>query len=42
VISKNDIVAGVGGEQILLGDPSSNPIELFQPPLPEARLETSK
>jgi catechol 2,3-dioxygenase-like lactoylglutathione lyase family enzyme len=28
---RNDIVSGPGGQQILLEDPSSNPIELFQP-----------
>jgi catechol 2,3-dioxygenase-like lactoylglutathione lyase family enzyme len=28
---RNDIVSGPGGEQILLEDPSANPIELFQP-----------
>jgi hypothetical protein len=28
----------VGGKQILLEDPSGNPIELFEPTLPEARL----
>jgi catechol 2,3-dioxygenase-like lactoylglutathione lyase family enzyme len=28
---RNDIVAGPGGSQILLDDPSGNPIELFQP-----------
>jgi catechol 2,3-dioxygenase-like lactoylglutathione lyase family enzyme len=28
---RNDIVTGVGGAQILLDDPSDNPIELFQP-----------
>jgi catechol 2,3-dioxygenase-like lactoylglutathione lyase family enzyme len=28
---RNDIVAGPGGKQILLEDPSGNPIELFQP-----------
>ena len=28
---RNDIVTGVGGAQILLDDPSGNPIELFQP-----------
>jgi catechol 2,3-dioxygenase-like lactoylglutathione lyase family enzyme len=27
---RNEIVAGTGGEQILLEDPSGNPIELFQ------------
>jgi len=28
---RNDIVTGPGGAQILLEDPSGNPIELFQP-----------
>jgi catechol 2,3-dioxygenase-like lactoylglutathione lyase family enzyme len=28
---RNEIVHGVGGDQILLEDPSGNPIELFQP-----------
>jgi catechol 2,3-dioxygenase-like lactoylglutathione lyase family enzyme len=35
---RNDIVTGVGGKQILLDDPSGNPVELFQPTLPEAAL----
>jgi catechol 2,3-dioxygenase-like lactoylglutathione lyase family enzyme len=35
---RNDIVTGVGGKQILLEDPSGNPVELFEPTLPEARL----
>jgi catechol 2,3-dioxygenase-like lactoylglutathione lyase family enzyme len=35
---RNDIVSGVGGRQILLEDPSGNPVELFEPTLPEARL----
>ena len=35
---RNDIVAGVGGKQILVEDPAGNPIELFQPTIPEARL----
>jgi catechol 2,3-dioxygenase-like lactoylglutathione lyase family enzyme len=35
---RNDIVTGVGGKQILLDDPSGNPIELFEPTLPEAKL----
>ena len=35
---RNEIVTGVGGKQILLDDPSGNPVELFQPTLPEARL----
>jgi catechol 2,3-dioxygenase-like lactoylglutathione lyase family enzyme len=28
---RNDIVGGPGGRQILLDDPSGNPVELFQP-----------
>ena len=35
---RNDIVTGVGGKQILVEDPSGNPIELFEPTLPEAKL----
>jgi catechol 2,3-dioxygenase-like lactoylglutathione lyase family enzyme len=35
---RNDIVVGVGGKQILIDDPSGNPVELFEPTLPEARL----
>jgi catechol 2,3-dioxygenase-like lactoylglutathione lyase family enzyme len=31
VTFRNDIVSGPGGQQILLEDPSGNPIELFQP-----------
>jgi catechol 2,3-dioxygenase-like lactoylglutathione lyase family enzyme len=38
---RNEIVTGIGGKQILLEDPSGNPIELFEPTLPEARLSTS-
>ncbi|MGH3743858.1 MAG: VOC family protein [Mycobacteriales bacterium] len=35
---RNDIVSGVGGRQILVDDPSGNPVELFEPSLDEARL----
>ena len=28
---RNDVVIGIGGNQILLEDPSGNPIELFEP-----------
>ena len=35
---RNDIVTGVGGKQIIVDDPSGNPIELFQPTSTEARL----
>jgi len=39
---RNDIVSGVGGKQILVEDPSGNPIELFEPTVPEARLKPDK
>jgi catechol 2,3-dioxygenase-like lactoylglutathione lyase family enzyme len=35
---RNEIVTGVGGRQILVEDPSGNPVELFEPTRPEARL----
>lgn len=35
---RNDLVTGVGGKQILVEDPSGNPIELFEPLRDEARL----
>ena len=35
---RNEIVTGVGGKQILLDDPSGNPVELFEPTRAEARL----
>ena len=35
---RNEIVDGVGGRQIIADDPSGNPVELFQPSRPEARL----
>ncbi|HKS99619.1 MAG TPA: VOC family protein [Rugosimonospora sp.] len=38
---RNDIVEGVGGRQILAEDPSGNPVELFEPGRPEARLTSS-
>lgn len=36
---RNEVVAGVGGKQILLEDPSGNPVELFEPARPEAALD---
>lgn len=33
---RNDIVTGVGGKQVLIDDPSGNPVELFEPSIPEA------
>ena len=38
---RNDIITGVGGKQILVDDPSGNPVELFEPIIPEARLSSS-
>ena len=35
---RNDIVIGVGGKQVLVEDPSGNPIELFEPTRKEAFL----
>jgi len=34
---RNEVVTGVGGKQVLVEDPSGNPVELFEPLLPEAR-----
>jgi catechol 2,3-dioxygenase-like lactoylglutathione lyase family enzyme len=39
---RNDVVTGVGGKQVLIEDPSGNPIELFEPTIPEARLASSE
>jgi catechol 2,3-dioxygenase-like lactoylglutathione lyase family enzyme len=35
---RSDIIEGVGGKQILLEDPSGNPVELFEPTRAEASL----
>jgi catechol 2,3-dioxygenase-like lactoylglutathione lyase family enzyme len=35
---RSEIVTGVGGQQIIAEDPSGNPVELFEPSRPEARL----
>jgi catechol 2,3-dioxygenase-like lactoylglutathione lyase family enzyme len=37
---RNDIVTGVGGKQVIIEDPSGNPIELFEPTIEEARLRS--
>jgi catechol 2,3-dioxygenase-like lactoylglutathione lyase family enzyme len=39
---RNDVVEGVGGRQILLEDPAGNPVELFEPVLPEARQDAAR
>ena len=38
---RSDIIEGVGGNQILVEDPSGNPVELFEPTRPEASLASS-
>jgi catechol 2,3-dioxygenase-like lactoylglutathione lyase family enzyme len=35
---RNEIVDGAGGKQVLIEDPSGNPIELFEPTRAEARM----
>ncbi len=35
---RSDIINGVGGRQVIVDDPSGNPVELFQPVREEARL----
>jgi catechol 2,3-dioxygenase-like lactoylglutathione lyase family enzyme len=35
---RSEIIDGVGGRQIVVDDPSGNPVELFQPTRPEASL----
>jgi catechol 2,3-dioxygenase-like lactoylglutathione lyase family enzyme len=39
---RNDIITGVGGKQVLIEDPSGNPVELFQPTIREARLDSGR
>lgn len=36
---RNEMVTGVGVKQIIVEDPSGNPVELFEPILDEARLD---
>ena len=38
---RSDIIEGMGGNQILVEDPSGNPVELFQPTRSEASLAAS-
>jgi catechol 2,3-dioxygenase-like lactoylglutathione lyase family enzyme len=38
---RSDIITGVGGNQIVVEDPSGNPVELFEPTRPEASLSTT-
>jgi catechol 2,3-dioxygenase-like lactoylglutathione lyase family enzyme len=36
---RSGVITGVGGRQVVIDDPSGNPVELFEPTLPEARLD---
>ena len=38
---RSGIIEGVGGRQVIVEDPSGNPVELFSPTRDEARLEES-
>ena len=38
---RNEVIDVVGGRQTIVEDPAGNPVELFQPTLPEARLGSS-
>ena len=38
---RSNVITGVGGKQCVLNDPSGNPVELFQPIIPAARLGSS-
>jgi len=37
VHARSGVIDGVGGRQVIIDDPSGNPVELFQPTIPEAR-----
>jgi catechol 2,3-dioxygenase-like lactoylglutathione lyase family enzyme len=39
VHARSPIIDGVGGRQVIVDDPSGNPVELFQPTLGEAKLD---
>jgi catechol 2,3-dioxygenase-like lactoylglutathione lyase family enzyme len=39
VAFRNDLVTGVGVRQVMIEDPAGNPIELFEPIIPEAHLD---
>jgi catechol 2,3-dioxygenase-like lactoylglutathione lyase family enzyme len=39
VHARSAVIDGVGGRQVIIDDPSGNPVELFQPTIPEAKLD---
>jgi catechol 2,3-dioxygenase-like lactoylglutathione lyase family enzyme len=38
---RSDVISGVGTKQVMVEDPSGNPVELFEPLRAEARLQDS-
>ena len=38
---RSEIIEGIGGRQLIVDDPSGNPVELFSPTRSEARLDQS-
>jgi catechol 2,3-dioxygenase-like lactoylglutathione lyase family enzyme len=38
---RTDVITGIGTKQFMIEDPSGNPIELYEPIRPEARLQGS-
>jgi catechol 2,3-dioxygenase-like lactoylglutathione lyase family enzyme len=36
--ARSPIINGVGGRQVIVDDPSGNPVELFEPGVPDAKL----
>jgi catechol 2,3-dioxygenase-like lactoylglutathione lyase family enzyme len=38
VRARSRVIEGIGGRQVIIEDPSGNPVELFQPTIAEARL----
>jgi len=40
VHARSTVIDGVGGRQVIVDDPSGNPVELFQPTIDEARLDS--
>lgn len=39
VHARSEVIEGVGGRQVIVDDPSGNPVELFQPTIAEAKLD---
>ncbi len=35
---RTETVVGVGGKQVVIEDPSGNPVEIFEPTIPDAKL----